>query len=606
MRRLTQLLLLAAALPAAAQRSPDEAAAPRSAPIADVRYRLQFDAAHALVRSIGVTMTFAVRGNDPVLLSMPVWTPGAYEISDYARNVSAFSATAGARALRWDKHDPDTWRIHPEGAREITVRYEARADSLDNAFNWATENFALINGTNVFLYPEGQALEFASTVSVQTEPQWRVVTGLAASAGGSFNAPSYHALVDAPFFVGVFDLDSAQVAGKWMRLATYPGGSESGPRRAALWSAIRKAVPTEAAVFGETPWTVYTVMQIADSSFGNGMSALEHQNSNVGVLGTSFLDESFVPSVYAHEIFHAWNVKRLRPAEMWPYRYGTAQPTTWLWVSEGITDYYADLAMVRGGVITAEQFRDLTQQKIDHVAQLPPVALEDASLEAWLRIKDGTNGIYYDKGSLAGTALDILIRDATDNTASLDAAMRELYQSTYKAGRGFSPDDWWAAVSRAARGGSFRDFNARYVDGRDPYPWTAWLAKAGWRLKSDTLSEARLGVVLGPDSAGLKVTDVSAGGVAQDAGVRAGDVLTKVDGLVVADPGFFLKWRERARGRAGAPFAIELRRDALPLTLHGVVRLTTLISTKLEDDPAATPKAVRIRNGILTGTVTER
>lgn len=603
MRCLPLLLLLAATAPAvAAQGAPGAPPAARSAPVTDVRYRLQFDAAHGVMRSIGVQMTFAVRGTGPVLLSLPAWTPGAYEISDYARNVSGFSATAGPRALRWDKFDPDTWRIHADGASQVTVRFETRADSLDNAFNWARDDFALINGTNVFLYPEGQPPEFPAVVTVQAEPQWRVVTGLSPADSGKFTAATYHELVDAPFFVGRFDLDSMQVAGRWMRLATYPVGSAAGSRRAALWDALRKSVPPQVTVFGEAPWSTYTVLQIADSAFG-GMSALEHQNSNVGIVGTPFLDEPFVPSVYAHEVFHAFNVKRLRPAGLWPYRYDAAQPTPWLWVSEGITDYYADLVMVRGGVSTPADFLGLTKGKMDHVAQLPPLALEDASLEAWLRIRDGSSGIYYDKGSLAGLALDILIRDASDNRAGLDDVMRALYTTTYKAGRGFTADDWWGAVTRAARGASFQDFNERYVDGREPYPWHTWLPKAGWRLVADTVVEARLGVSFSQDSAELTVTAVQPGSAAAQAGVRPGDIMVALGGVRAAEPDFIRRWRESAGTRAGAPLTIEVRRAGEPLTLHGTVRMATLIRDRLEDDPAADAKAVRIRTGILTGTV---
>ncbi|MBI2408834.1 MAG: M61 family metallopeptidase [Gemmatimonadetes bacterium] len=571
-----------------------------SAAITDVRYQLRFDAAHGVMRSVGVEMRFVVRGSGPVLLSLPAWTPGAYEISDYARNISGFSAAAAGRALRWDKFDPDTWRLVGDSGATVTVSYEARADSLDNAFNWARDEFALVNGTNVFLYPEGQPPEFPSTVTVQTEPQWRVVTGLPRETAGTFHAPSYHELVDAPFFIGRFDLDSAEIAGRWTRLATYPAGSVAGARRARLWESLRRSVPPQVAVFGETPWTTYTVMQIADSSFG-GMSALEHQNSNVGVVGTPYLDESFVPSVYAHEIFHAFNVKRLRPVDMWPYRYDTAQPTTWLWVSEGITDYYADAVMVRGGAITPAEFLALTQGKMDHVAQLAPVALEDASLQTWLRMRDGTQDIYYDKGSLAGLALDILIRDASDNSASLDDVMRALYTDRYKQGRGFSGVDWWAAVTRAAGGASFADFNARYVDGRDPMPWNEWLPKAGWRYAVDTIVEPRLGVLLAPDSSGQLVSSVNEHGAAYQAGVRVGDVLLRVNGVAASDPDFLAAWRTRAGTRAGAPLTIEVRRDGRALTLKGSVQVVTMINARLEDDPAATRKAVRIRTGILTG-----
>lgn len=604
MRRLVLVASLAA-LPAASAQAPRERATPRSASISEVRYRLQFDAVHGVQRSVGVEMTFSVGGREPVLLSLPAWTPGAYEISNYARMVSGFAATSGGRPLRWDKLDPDTWRIQADGAREVTVSFESRADSLDNAFNWARDEFALINGTNVFLYAEGRPLEFASTVAVRAEQGWRVASGLSALADGSFAAPTYHELVDAPFFVGRFDLDSTRIVDRWVRLATYPRGSEAGPRRAALWDALRRAIPPQQSVFGETPWTTYTVMQIADSGFG-GMSALEHQNSNVGIIGSTLLDEPFVPSVYAHEIFHAYNVKRLRPLDMWPYRYDQAQPTTWLWASEGITDYYADLSLVRGGVMTAEGFLRTTQGKMDHVAQLPPVALGDASLQAWLHMTDGTSDIYYDKGSLAGLALDILIRDASDNQASLDDVLRELYASTYKLGRGFTPDEWWGAVGRAARGTSFRDFNDKYVDGREPYPWGRWLARAGWRMVTDSLREARLGVLLAPDSAGLRIAEVGPGSAGEHAGLRAGDVLLKVAGVNATDPDFNRKWRERAGNRDGAPLVIDIRRDGAPMTLSGAVRLTTLISTRLEDDPAANARAQRIRAGILSGKTTAR
>jgi predicted metalloprotease with PDZ domain len=603
MRRLALTLALAGLAPVVAAQ-PGSTAANVSQPgvtpaaIANVRYRLRFDAARGVTRTIGVEMSFTVRGAGPVLLSLPVWTPGAYEVSDYARNVAGFSASALGRDLPWDKADPDTWRVHVSGASPVTVRFEARADSLDNAFNWARDEFALVNGTNVFLFPEGQSLEFPATVTVHTEPQWRVVTGLPRTGAGEYAAPTYHEVVDAPFFIGRFDLDSAEVSGRWMRLATYPAGSVAGARRARLWDALRRSVPPQVAVFGEVPWDVYTVMQIADSGFG-GMSALEHQNSNVGIVGTPYLDEAFVPSVYAHEVFHAFNVKRLRPLDLWPYRYHTAQPTTWLWVSEGITDYYADLAMVRGGAITPREFLALTQGKMDHVAQLPPVALEDASLEAWLRIRDGSNGIYYDKGSLAGLALDILIRDASDNTRSLDDVMRTLYARTYKAGRGFTADDWWAEVSRAAGAASFGEFAARYVHGRDAYPWREWLAKAGWRYAVDTIIEPRLGVSLAPDTAGQVVTMVAERSAAAQAGVRVGDVLLRVDGISAAGFDFFDAWRSRAR--AGAPLLIEVRRDGRPVTLRGTVQVATLINARLEDDPAAPPKATRIRAGILAG-----
>src|SRR5205814_5891769 len=141
----------------------------------------------------------------------------------------------------------------------------------------------------------------------------------------------------------------------------------------------------------------------------------------------------------------------------------SAMPTPWLWVSEGITDYYADLAEVRGGIVNDSGFLALTAGKINEVDAARRVSLEDASLSTWVHPVDGTGYIYYPKGSLAGFMLDILIRDASNNRQSLDNVMRELYATTYKQGRGFTHDDWWAAVGKAAGGRSFADFERSYI-----------------------------------------------------------------------------------------------------------------------------------------------
>jgi len=207
----------------------------------------------------------------------------------------------------------------------------------------------------------------------------------------------------------------------------------------------------------------------------------------MGIYTPFIIGNPTLVSITAHEVFHLWNVKRMRPVEMTPYRYDRAQPTPWLWVSEGITDYYSDLALVRGGVIDSSGFLNLTNTKMSNVAALPPTSLQDASLSTWIHMADGTEYIYYDKGSLAGFLLDIMIRDASDNKSSLDDVMRQVYTATYKAGRGFTGEDWWGAVSRAAGGKSFADFNEKYVDGREPFPFSSTISLAGLRLRSDTI-----------------------------------------------------------------------------------------------------------------------
>ncbi|MGQ0701497.1 MAG: M61 family metallopeptidase, partial [Gemmatimonadales bacterium] len=534
MRLLTRPLLPVLCLTSAAT------AQPPSPSIANIRYELGFDSASAARRVVQVGMRFEVAAGAPVLLSLPAWTPGSYEISNFARRVLDFSATMNGRPLRWDKTDFDTWRVRPEGPGTVLVRFDFKADTLDNAMAWSRRDFLLVNGTNVFLYPETGSLDFSSRVAVRTRPGWRVVSGLdpdsappasrAAQEEVRYRASNYHDLVDAPFFIGRFDLDSVRIEDGWHRLATYPAGRFTGSQRREFWNQIRGFVPAATRVFGETPWRHYSTLIIFEPSYGGG-SALEHGNSHVGIYNPGFIGNPILASITAHEFFHAWNVKRLRPAELVPYRYDRPQPTPLLWVSEGITDYYADLLLVRGGVIDSTVFLALTEGKIQNVTDRPAVALEDASLTTWIHPLDETEYIYYDKGSLAGLLLDILIRDAIDNRSSLDDVLRSLYRNTYLRGRGFTTEEFWTAVSEAAGGKSFADFAARYVDGREPFPWAQVAPLAGLRFRPDTMMIPRLGVVTAADSNRVIVTGVTEGGAAEAAGVELGDQLVRVGSI---------------------------------------------------------------------------
>jgi predicted metalloprotease with PDZ domain len=587
----------------AQQRAPSPAAPPRSVPVSNLRYQVTFDSSTAQRNTIDVSVSFDVGAKGAVLLSFPAWTPGSYEIANFARFVSDFAATAAGKPLDWDKLDYDTWRIDPAGARSVTVRFDYRAVSLDNAMAWSRPDFAFVNGTNIFPYPEGRGFEFPAAVTVKTQPGWLVATGMEpAGPAGSYREANYHDLVDRPIFIGRFDLDSTQVEGRWHRLATYPSGAMADPARSLLWDQIERTVPKMSAVFQETPWRTYTTMLVFTREVGGG-SALEHGNSHVGIYNPGFIGNPLLASITDHEIFHAWNVKRLRPADLWPYDYARPQPTPWLWVSEGITDYYADLALLRGGVVDSAGFLRLTGEKVEQVAEQPATALEDASLTTWIGPMDGSQYQYYPKGSLAGFMLDVLIRDASDNRRSLDDVLRELYRAAYKKGRGFTAADWWPAVSRAAGGRSFADFHAKYIDGREPLPWADILPRAGLRIVSDTIREPRVGLASTQDSTGAIVVDaVQPGGVGEAAGVMPGDQLIALGDIEVMDPGFGEAFRARFGKSEGDSLAIRVRRGADTLTLHGEVRLAGRTETRLDVDPKAGEKAARVRSGIFRGT----
>jgi predicted metalloprotease with PDZ domain len=583
--------------PSAGQRAPEGA---QSSPISGVRYEVTADRASFAKRQLHVVTTFTAAASAPVILSLPAWTPGAYEIVNFARTVSDFDATQGGDTLRWDKSDFDTWRVWPKRAGEVSVSFDVVADTLDNGMSWTRPDFALFNGTNLFMYPEGRSLEFASTVSIRTDPDFLIATGMARSPQArTYHAASYHELVDMPFFVGLMDLDSATVSGKTVRFATYPRGVFTAAARTIAWDQIKRSIPPEVMVFGEVPWDSYTVMEIADST-SQGLSGLEHANSHVDVVVPAAIGGDFQPRLYSHEIFHAWNVKRLRPADLVPYRYDRPQPTGWLWVSEGITDYYADLALVRGGVDDTPKFYATTSEKISEIAQAPPFALEDASLNAWIKVRDGTDALYYPKGSLAGFLLDIMIRDASENKHSLDTVMRELYETTYKRGRGFTSEDWWGAVKRAANGKSFDDFARRYVDGRDPYPWEQQLRVIGLQLQPDSVP--RLGVSLGNEpGGGVRIQQVIPGGAAAAAGLKAGDVIVTVGDRpaleVFFGGGFRTLYGSKA---AGTLIPVVIRRADAPLTVQVPLRFGAA-APRIMEDPSASARAVRLRNGLVRG-----
>jgi predicted metalloprotease with PDZ domain len=587
--------------PQLAPAEPQEAAPLRSAPISAVRYEVTADKAGLAERRLHVVTTFGVTGTAPVALSLPDWTPGAYEIVNFARTVSGFGAVQGSDSLDWDKGDYDTWRVWPKRAGEVSVAFDVTADTLDNGMSWTRPDFALFNGTNVFLYPEGRSTDFAATVTIRTEPDFLIATGMTrAAAARTFSAANYHELVDMPFFVGKFDLDSAVVSGKTMRFATYPVGSFSGAARTTAWEQIKRSVPPEVLVFGEVPWDSYTIMWITDS-VGGGMSGLEHSNSHVDVSVPAGIGSQFQPRLFAHEIFHAWNVKRLRPADLVPYRYDRPQPTPWLWVSEGVTDYYADLALVRGGVVDAPGFYEMVSENMAQIAGAPAFAVEDASLEAWIKPRDGTDALYYPKGSLAGFLLDIMIRDASNNRSSLDSVMRELYRTTYKQGRGFTADDWWGAVRRASNGRSYDDFARRYIDGREPYPWEETLKVIGLRMQPDSVP--RMGIALQVEPAGgVKVTQVVPNGAAAAAGMQAGDVVVAVNDRPSIEVFFGGGFRTMYGTQpTGTMIPVSVKRGEQTLTLQVPLRFGAA-AAKVVEDPSAPARAVRLRNGLLHGT----
>jgi predicted metalloprotease with PDZ domain len=574
-----------------------------SAPISDVQYELTVDSASVGTQHLGVVMTFTARDTAPVLLALPAWSPGHYVLLWFARRVSHFAAEQNGRPLDWGQVDFQTWRIAPRESGRVRVSFDYLADTIDRAVAWTRPNFSFFNGTNVFLYPVGRGFDWPATVTIHTEPSWRIATGLTpgSAAPNVFVADNYHNLSDMPTFVGRFDLDSTLIADRWIRLAWYPAGSLTAARRDRTFGWLRRIVPAEVAVFDDAPFRNYTVFQVSDTVVNGG--GLEHQSSQMDEVTTGQLDSPGLAGLYAHEFFHAWNVKRLRPADLVPYRYDDAQPTRWLWVSEGVTSYYGALAQVRGGVIDSTQFYQDIANTIGSVTFAPPTALGDASLGAWIGPTDGSGGLYYPKGELAGFLLDVMIRDASDNRHSLDHVMRDLYVATYKRGRGFTAAEWWAAVERNAGGRPFAEFARRFIDGREAFPYDSVLPMAGVRLVADSVRELRLGISEQADSGEARVTDLSPAGGAAAAGIQVGDRIVSIGEVRVSDDASFAALRTRYAGTTQTSLPVVVRRGGQLLTLQAPVRLFSRARVGVLADPTASGKALRIRHGIVSGTV---
>jgi predicted metalloprotease with PDZ domain len=571
-----------------------------SAPIGDISYEITADSAAVGRHQLGVTMSFRVNGTAPVILALPAWSPGHYVLLWFARRVSRFSPESGGVPLDWKKLDFQTWEIHPRAAGTVRVSFDYLANAVDRAVAWTAPNFAFFNGTNLFLYPVGSGFSWPARVTVRTEPSWRIATGMDPAAPNTFTATNYHDLTDMPFYVGRFAIDSTQVAGKWIRLAWYPAGSLTPARRDRTFGWLQKFVPAEIAVFGEAPFRNYTLFQRSDTVVNGG--GLEHQASQVDEVLTSQLDAGYLPGLYAHEFFHAWNVKRLRPADLVPYRYDDAQPTSWLWVSEGITDYYSGVSLTRGGVLDSTAFFGFIANEIAQVGGAPPTAVSDASYDAWIGATDGSGGLYYPKGGLTGFLLDVLIRDASNNRGSLDQVMRALYEATYKRGRGFTPADWWGEVSRVAGGKSFSEFARRYVDGREALPIDSVLRLAGLQARTDTTREPRLGIQTATDTGGVAITQITASGAAAAAGAQLGDRVVSAGDVTITSDDSFTGFRSRYAGTAATTVPLVVRRGGQTITLQLPIRLIPSVNTTVTPIPNAPEKAVRIRNGIMKGS----
>ncbi|HQU91066.1 MAG TPA: PDZ domain-containing protein [Pyrinomonadaceae bacterium] len=475
---------------------------------------------------------------DQAELKMPVWTPGSYLVREYARHVQDFAVKdASGKALGWRKINKNTWQVDAKGAGELVATYRVYSNELTVRTNELNDEHGFWNNGALLMFPKGQ-LAAASTVKVNPFGNWKVATGLPKVAGqtNAFRATNFDVLYDSPFEVSNFNEISFEVQGKSHRFVLSGDGNYD---LKALARDTAKIIEEAYKIFGELPYEDYTF--IVNLRGGGG---LEHLNSTA----LQWNRFGFKPaaryrgflSLVAHEYFHAWNVKRIRPDALGPFDYENENYTKLLWVAEGATSYYESVLLRRAGLESDSAILNSKANAITDLQNRPgrfETSLEEASMDAWIKYyrqdeNSANNQIsYYDKGDIVNMMLDLTIRAATNGAKSLDDVMRHLYNEFYKKGRNYTPEDY-QKVSEMMAGRSLDDFFSKYVRGEGEIDYAGIVAPFG--LKVEVTQPGKNRAYIGADTADeagrLTIRSVVAGTPAYDQGLNNGDQIVAVDG----------------------------------------------------------------------------
>lgn len=475
-------------------------------------------------------------------VKMPVWTPGSYLVREYARHVQDFVALdANGTALDWNKTNKNTWEIDTKGAKSIRIGYYIYSNDLTVRTNELNYEHAFFTPAALLMFPKDQ-LSAPSKVKVRPYRNWKVATGLPPVAGqpNTFKAANYDILYDSPFEVSDFKELKFTVQGKPHRYVVTGDGNLDLERIA---KDTAKIIEECYQLFGELPYEDYTF--ILNLRGGGG---LEHLNSTA----LQWNKFGFQPetrynaflSLVAHEYFHLWNVKRIRPDALGPFDYENENYTKLLWVAEGTTSYYEGVLMRRAGLVKANYILDSKASIAGSLYDQPgrfQTSLEEASFDAWIKsYRPDENSVnrqisYYSKGELVNFLLDILIRTNSAGAKSLDDVMIHLHDEFYKKGKNYSPSDFQAAAETMA-GTSLDGFFKKYVSGKEEIEYDQILNQIGLRLISmqPESEKAYLGGNMSESGGVLRLTSVPANTPAYENGLNADDEILAIDGFRVS------------------------------------------------------------------------
>jgi len=572
---------------------------PLSSSSSNAAIRYEVSLAHPEQHLFHVTMTIPNVARE-VTVKMAAWN-ALYQIRDFSSHVQNVTALAGTEISSIEKLDRQSWRVTGKGT--IAIRYDSYWDEIGPFASQLNGEHAFINPAMILMYVPDRRSEETLVEMPDVPYEWQVASPslaglLQVSRARVFTitAKTYDELADGPIEIGKFQQFDLPGVSPHVEVVIHGGNW----KKKRVEEDLKRICQYELKLMGGAPFERYTfILHFGKRAGGGGM---EHANSTA--IGVS--SDEYLPGVAAHEFFHLWNVKRIRPASLDPVDYTKEQYTRALWFAEGVTNTYGSYTLVRSGIWSKEQFYADLGEQISELEGRPAnrwQSAEQSSLDAWLEKYPLYNQpefsvSYYTKGQVLGDLLDILIRDRTDNAKSLDDVLRLMNANFAKQGKTYRDSLDVQLTAETIAGGTFEEFFRKYVAGTDPFPYQQILALAGLALRTVERRRPALGLFAEHDPSGpLVVSTVDGEGPAAQAGLRAGDVILNWNGGEV--PKRVEHWLQDQK--AGDLLKLLVRRDDNEISIE--FRLGEINETLYEvmEVSHAAEKARHIREGMLRG-----
>lgn len=537
---------------------------------------------------------------DQLEVSLPVWTPGWYTIENYGRNILRFQITNSKNdPVAYQRTRKQSWEIATKGISSIKIDFDYHANIL--ALNQAkiSSDFAFFTGTQLFLQV-GKERHIPSTVNFDIPNNWKIISALKETSDPKvFTAPDYDTLVDSPTEMGAFDTTTFDVLGKKHYFIATPAGTFSKEKSEKFTQLLTKMAIAHRSVFDDLPYEKYLHFYFFSRPESNAGGALEHSNSFVAFAssGDKAEPEDLI-STASHEFFHLWNVKRIRPAEMWPYDYSKENETPLLWVSEGFTSYYGPLALYRAGIYDQATLLSVFASQataIENNEAHSYISPSESSVSTWLGYDTGTafEISYYTTGANLGALLDLSIRHDSDGQAGLDDVMRLLYKEHYQKNKGFSTSDLIQIINRVTKH-NYEEFFRKYVLGFEPIPYDTFYNYAGFSMKKNITKRPVLGINPTTNDKGqILIAEVTPNSPAAQAGIQKGDILLLVDDI---EPQRRLgQVFEYLAEKIDKPVKVRVKRNNEELSLNVKVGFREISSYELIELADPTAEQLKIR-----------